>query len=204
MKRFEIICGVVFLIALIFKIAFWPGGSILATLSMTLLACFYFIFGFAFFNNIRLTNIFNNKSYQDISELRFIVPIGVGCGLSTLCIGILFKMMHFPGGSMVLHTGLLIILIAAIIALVNFFRSKSEFYKTIFLRIIIIGGLGLFLAFPSSDIAITKILYRNHPDFIKAYENYLKDTGNGEAHKQWRMEFDRMNTIQEKSENQLK
>ena len=147
MKRFEIIFGIVFLIAVIFKIADWPGGSILGTISLTLLACFYFLFGFAFFNKIRLKNIFSKDSYKEISVLRIIGSIGFGWGLSTVCMGILFKMMHWPGGNIQLGVGLTQIFVITIIALIKFFQSKNDFYKNVLLRIAIIGGFGLIFFF---------------------------------------------------------
>ena len=175
MKRFEIILGIIFLIALIFKIALIPGGVILATISLTLLAMFYNFFAFAFFNKIRLKNIFSGKSYQGISVWRIIGSIGLGWGLAALCMGILFKLMQWPGGMIMLLTGLITILIVVIIALVKFFLSKGDFYKTILLRIAIIGGFGLFFFFTTDlGLAIAKIQYRNHPDYIKAYERYLE------------------------------
>jgi len=144
MKRFEIILGIVFLIAVIFKIADWPGGSILATISLTLLTGFYFYFGFAFFNNIRLKNILNGNSYQGISVLRIIGSIGAGWGLAILCLGILFNVQHYPGEKIMLSVGLIAVFVVAIIALIKLFRSKSDFYKMIVLRIGYIGGIGIY------------------------------------------------------------
>jgi len=248
MKKSEKIFGILFVIAIIFKFALWTGGVLISTISLISLACIYFFFGFTFFNNIKLKNVFSGKSYEGISALRIIGSIGTGIGLSTVCFGILFKIAHWPGGGAMLSIGLIIIfvistillvkylrlknnlyimigvgiglvlfciwilsiildlpiyryplfqagvfiiLVASFIALINYYRSKSDFYFTIIVRIIVIGGLGLLLTIKSFDIAITKIQYRNHPDLIKAYERYLNNPGNDEAHKQWRIEFER-------------
>lgn len=254
MKKSEKIFGILFAIALIFKLALFPGGGIISVISLTALSCVYFYFGFAFFNNIKLKNVFKRKSYEGISALRMIGSIGTGMVLSTVCLGILFKLSHYPGGGFMLNTGLsttfiisttllikylrsernlfimigagigfglyctwilsialdwhiyryplfqagvLIILVASFVALINYYRSKTNFYIAVLSRIILIGGIGLLLTFKSFDIAITKVLYRNHPDLVKAYERYLYNPENADAHKQWRIEFEKTYTPQD-------
>ena len=189
MKRFEIIFGILSVVAIIMKLALVSGSGILMTLILTLLACFYFYLGFAFFNNIRLKKIFSKSSYYGISALRIIGSIGVGWGLSIMCCGILFKMMHWPGGILFLHIGLIQIFVIAIIVLVKFSLSKSDFYKTILLRFAIIGGLGLLFFFTTDlGLSIARIQYKNHPAYIKAYEKYLENTESDEAYHTWNIE----------------
>jgi len=145
MNRFEKILGIIFLIALIFKIANLPGGSILATISLMSLGFIYFFGGFAFFNKIEIENIFCAKSYKGISALRMMGSIGFGLGLSQVCMGILFQLQHWQGKDIVLPVGLITVFVLSIIALVKFSRSKTTFYKAVLLRAAVIGGLGLFL-----------------------------------------------------------
>jgi len=109
--------------------------------------------------------------------------IGTGWGLSTICYGILYKLMHRTEADIILSTGLIYTFVIAIIASVKYFRSKRDFYKKILLRIIIIGGLGLFLCF-TSNLTITKIRFRHYPDFVRAYEIYLENPHSEEAKKQ--------------------
>ena len=189
MNRFERLFGILFVVALVFKFFHWPGGGILATVSLTSLACLYYLFGFAIFNNIELNDIFNRKSYEGISALRIIGSIGVGWGLSTICMGILFKIQHWPGANIMLLSGFITIIVVFIIALVKFFLSKSDFYKTVLLRIAIIGGFGLIFFF-TTDLGLTvaKIQYRNHPDYIKAYELYLENLESQKAYHNWKIE----------------
>ena len=144
MKTFERILGIMFVIAIIMKLLLIPGGDILATLSLTFLSLFYLFLGFAFFNKIKLKNIFSQSSYKDISVLRIMGAIGAGWGFSAICNGILFKMMHWPDAGVYMLSGLIPIFVVAIIALFKFFRSKSDFYQTILTRIGIIGGICLF------------------------------------------------------------
>ena len=145
MKKLEKILGIVILISLIMKFSFIMGGDILAILSISLLTLIYYPFGFAFFNQIRLRRVFKKDSYKGISGLRIIGAIGVGMGLSPICLGILFKLQHWPGSNINIASGLVTTLIVLIIALIKFSKSKDNYYKRIFKRIAIIGGLGLLL-----------------------------------------------------------
>ena len=200
MKRFEKIFGVAFVVALIFQFYLIPGRGLLITLVLTILACFYYFFGFAFFNNIKLKNIFSSKSYEGISALRIIGSIATGWILSIVCIGILFKIMHWTGRITLLLAGSIMIFLLTSSVLYRFFQTKSNFYKTIFLRITIIGGLGILLFF-TSDLTLTKIKYRNYPDYVKAYERYLDNPQSIDAKRQYDIEFNRVVLHKEESEN---
>ena len=188
MKKFEKIIGLVIIISLIMKLTLIPGGSILAAISLTTLACIYYPLGFAFFNDIRLSKIFKKDSYKGLTALRIIGAIGIGMGLAAICMGILFKIQHWPGADTNLISGLVTTVIILIIALIRFIKSKDNFYKRIFKRIAIIGGFGLILMFVS-DLTITKIQFRNHPDYIKAYEEYIINPQDQELRKKMDIEY---------------
>ena len=80
---------------------------------------------------------------------------------------------------MIFLVGLGIILLISVVAMIGWIKSKNETYKRILARTLIIGGFGLVLAMTSS-LTITKIEFRNHPDYIKVYETYLEDPENQE------------------------
>jgi glucan phosphoethanolaminetransferase (alkaline phosphatase superfamily) len=171
MKTLEKIVGIAFVISLILRFYLIPGYGILTVLLLTIIACIYYLFGFAFFNNIKLRQIFRKESYKGVSALRIIGAICAGISLATICTGTLFRLQHYPGGEINLLSGLICTLIVSIIALIKFYKNKSEYYSRIFKRIAIIGGFGLIIAI-TPDIIISKIQFRNHPDYIKALENY--------------------------------
>jgi len=190
MKRLEKILGLVIIIALIMKLTLIPGGSILTVISFSILSCIYYPFGFAFFNEIRLIQILKKASYKELSALRIVGSIGIGMGLAAICIGILFKLQHWPGANTNLIAGLFTILIILIVALFRFVKNKDDFYKRIFKRIAIIGGFGLILS-SVSELTITKIQFRNHPKYIKAYKEYIKNPQDKELRKKEDIEFHR-------------
>ncbi len=188
MKKFEKILGIVILISLIMKFSFIIGGDILTILSISLLILIYYPFGFAFFNQIRLRRVFKKDSYKGISGLRIIGAIGVGMGLSAICLGILFKLQHWPGSNINLLAGLVTTMIVLIIALIKYYKCKDNYYKRIFKRIAIIGGLGLLLTV-LPELTLEKIQFHNHPDYIKAYEKHLNNPESKELKEKLDLEY---------------
>ncbi len=150
MNKLEKIVGVIVLIALILKLTMIPGGGILIVLSLSILSIIYFPFGFALFNQIEIKRILKRDSYKGLSALRIVGAIGVGMALSLICIGILFKLQHWPGSTSNLLTGLFTSLIVLIIALIRYFKTKSDFYIRIIKRLLIIGGLALLIILVSN------------------------------------------------------
>lgn len=177
MKKFEKIIGFVLLTGLIFKFLFIPGGSFFFAFSSLIMATFYFYLGFAFYNQIPFKRIFNKAAYSEINTAKIILSIGFGIGLSNICIGILYKIQHWTGARFLLITGITIIMIVLLIGLIRIDKTKGLFLTGIIKRSIIIGGFGVLLLL-ISDHSIIKIQYRNHPLYIKAYEDFKSNPNN--------------------------
>ena len=174
MKTAEKICGLLIFVSLILKLALITGGSILFVLSILVLSLIYYPFGFAFFNQVILRRIFKKESYKGISVLRIIGAIGVGMALSAICIGTLFKIQEWPGANTNLKAGLISSILILIISIYKYLKFKALYYKRILIRLIIIGVFGLILLY-TSNLNLVKIQFRNHPQYIRAYELYLND-----------------------------
>jgi len=144
MKRLELILGAVVVVALFFKVLHWPGGSLMLTIALTGLASIYMFWGFALLNNVSDDKAFSKSAYSGISTTQIVVSIIAGLGLSAVCMGILFKMQHWPGAVIILLAGLITIFGAGKFAYFKFWQSKNDFYKLILFRIAIIGVIGLF------------------------------------------------------------
>lgn len=147
MKKIELILGVIAIIGIVLKLFHIPGGAALTILSLLTLSVFYYVFSFALFNGIRLRDIFKKEAYKETNVRRIIGAILTGFDISTIIIGGLFKLQAWPGADVELLTGLVIAVIILIIAAIFYSRSKAEFYKRIFGRIAIYGGIGLVLYF---------------------------------------------------------
>ena len=185
MKKLEIIVGVIVIFGISLKIFNIPGGSMLMVLALMTLSIFYFVFGFAFLNGIKLRNIFKKESYKDTNAKKIIGAIGFGWGISLIIIGGNCKLQLWPGSIILLLTGLLFTGIIVLIANFFYFRNNAEYYKRIFKRFLIYGGLGLILHL----IPATTVLnlhygnnpyYTEHPDFEEHYKKMLADPYNSE------------------------
>ncbi|WP_320018999.1 hypothetical protein [Labilibaculum manganireducens] len=182
MRKLEKIVGLLAIVSVILKFLLIPYSGISLSLSILTLAVLYYPLGFAFFNRIQLRQILKKESYNGKSTLKIIGAVGVGLALSILCIGILFKLQHYPFSLTILKAGMFLASIASLIVIVQLLKTKNSFYKKILNRVSIIGGISLLLLFVS-DLNIVKIQYRNHPEYIKAYEAYLKNPDNEEIQK---------------------
>jgi len=203
MKRLEKILGIIVLIALIMKFTLIPLSNVLFLLSLSILACIYYPLGFALFNQIGFKQIFKKDSYKGLSALRILGAIGVGTTLSLICVGVLFKLLHWPGAMIQLISGLVSTLIILIVALIRYFKSKSEYLINIIKRICVVGGLGLLLAI-ASDLTIVRIQFRNHPEYIKAFELYEANPNDETLIKNLDIEYHRATMSEKEFEIYLK
>lgn len=182
MKKTEITILIISIIAIALNFFLVPGGTVLAVFSISFLTTIYFYFGFALFNSIRLRNIFKKESYKGITSQRLIGSIGAGLALALTALGILFKLLSWPGSTVNLGAGLLGLLIVLIIGSIKYFNNKSKFYLPIFKRIVFFGSLGLVLVLTPKSTFIN-IKYRNHINYANALKNSIANPKNEELHK---------------------
>jgi hypothetical protein len=194
MKLTEKILGLLALIGIILIIATIPGGNTLTILGLGILSMIYCYFGFAFFNGIRARDIFKKSSYAGIKAIRIVGAIAAGMLLSTVVIGIMFKIMMWAGASAMLLIGFLPILIISIISVIKYSGNKDLYYKRILVRAIIFGGVALFLFLLPSD-TILKIRYRCCPDYVNAVIAASNDPDNEALQQKAQEEEDKMNKM---------
>jgi hypothetical protein len=181
MKQTEKILGLLAILALVLKFMLVPGSSILAVLSLSLLALLYQFLSFAFFNNIRLRNIFKKESYRGLTSLRIIGTIVLGFSLAIAVLGILFKFQSYPGASMMLIEGLSALVLCLVVTLIRYSNNKSSNYKRIFSRIAIVGGIALSISL-TPRLKLFEILHRNHPAYVQAVKHLDADPDNKVLH----------------------
>lgn len=121
----EKILALLFLISLFFISMHWPGGNILLILSLMFLTIIYFPFAFYFFSG----KTFKNQN--------FAVSIIFGWLLSIVLIGIMFKLMFWPGNQIMILGGCVtapFLLIAAFILFRNAREDLKTYYKNLLIR----------------------------------------------------------------------
>ncbi len=146
MKIIEIIISVLFLAGIIFRINEWSGSSLFIVVSLMIASWYFLIFGFAIFSDIKTKNIFISARYKTNPALQFVFAILLGISLSTITVGIMYKMQNWETQLDILIFGL--IYSAIVLALFYFLlKDKIKKKKIIFLRSFIIIASGLIVLF---------------------------------------------------------
>ncbi|HEY0029288.1 MAG TPA: TPM domain-containing protein [Bacteroidia bacterium] len=191
MKLTEKILGALTILAIVFKLFLIPGGGVLFVIATQLLACLYFFFGFALFNSIRLRNIFSKAAYASVSTMKIVGAALMGIPLSMICVGITFKIQMWPGAQAMLIAGMTPAIIIFIISYIKYLTTKHVFYIHAMIRCGIFVAVAILLFFTSA-ITLMKIEYRDHPEFIKAFEASWLDQENEDLYKKMELERNRV------------
>src|SRR5690606_37881527 len=163
----------------------FPGITALTVFSFVILSLMYFFLGFALFNNIGLRRLIKKQTFLDISSLRILGGVGAGFSLSLLLIGILFKVMFWPGS----YTNLLIgTLLTCLVLLITLLKSRTTgftHYSKLIIRSIVLLIVGIPLLFISNQ-QIASIKYRQDPQYRNALINVMNEPENEQFQKELR------------------
>lgn len=156
-----------FIISLIFKLMHWPGAGPIMILSLLILALCYFPFGFYFFSD-------KNLKTQKIG-----ISLVFGWLLSICIVGILFKLMFWPGSGMMLLIGSMTAAILLVVSFMLFQNSTPElknYHKNLLTRTLVLFVVSFAcLVLPNS--VLINHYYSNEPELK---ELYLKQQENPE------------------------
>jgi len=169
MKKLELIFIGFAILGIALKLFNVVGSAILLTLSLSMLSILYYLLGFSLFNGIRLRDIFKKKAYQDCNSLNIIVAILLGISLSIICVGELFKLELWPGGELILSTGLGLMAFVLLINFIFFYRKKPEFFKRTFKRMTFFASTGLLILL-TSDNAMIDFFYGDQPEVAELHK----------------------------------
>jgi len=182
MRKLEIALCIASFVSIKWDLLFLlPGGSLLVILFLTLSSMFYFWFGFALFNDIRLREIFKKESYFGIRSNKILGGILTGWLMSFIILGILFKIMSWTGATILLTFGIIGSIIILIIGFLKY--SKSLFYKGIFKRVILISTISIVLFIIPTEV-VMRVKHRDNPAYAEALIKAGKEPDNMEAQKE--------------------
>lgn len=125
------------LLGLLLKYINVPGGNILLVLSLLILSLLYFPFGFYFLSD-------KNIKTNTVTSIIF------GWLLSIAFIGILFKIMHWPGAIVMAIFGTFLSIPLVIYSYLKFQKSNSEdlnYFKKLLIRSIILSIISMLFIF---------------------------------------------------------
>lgn len=199
MRLTEIILITIVIISLVFKLFFLPLGEILLSISTYLIVFFYGLFGFLYFNDIRLNNI----SFKSTSSGKVIGAIGLGFAHLFIIGGIVLKVKSLPGNEPLLFMGLLSSIVIFIISFIKYKKNQLKFYKNVIIRTFVLNILGLIMIL----IPYTKVVeftMRNHPEYVKAFKEYNKDKSNKTAAENLEREYYKATMDKDEFEDYIK
>jgi hypothetical protein len=149
------------------------GSAAMAMLSLTLLASFYVLPGILFFSGIGLRETFKG-ALKNIRIVTLVSSFFIGNALSIFCMGILFRLLHFPGANEMLMAGFIPAAAMLAIMLTKYFRDRSLQSRLALSRLVPFMILALALLFTSSRTLLS-LQYRNHPQYVNAYMRYQEN-----------------------------
>lgn len=190
MKAIEKIILIIALLGAILKLHLITGGAVLLLLSMSTLSLFYYLFGVGLLNDFSFKETFTRSSYENQSSMRIIGTAVTGMAMGVLVIGILFKLMFYPGSELNILFGLIIGLVIVLVAYSKYKEKDPVFFKKIFKRVMLVGGIALvFVLIP--EAALVNYQYKNHPKYIEAYEAYVEKPDDDILYENLRKEYER-------------
>lgn len=177
MKTTERILVSLFFIGVILLFTTIPGRAITLFLPGFLVSIIYFNFGFILFNEIPLKGLFKKENYENISGGQMVIAVVTGIGLSFAIIGVLFKLQHLPGASMMLFVGVFLSMVSTLLSIVNKGKLQQGFIKRVLQRIVLFGGMSLVLLMIPAKTWI-EWEYQDHPELKAVLIQLQDDPGN--------------------------
>jgi hypothetical protein len=153
----EKIVTLIFILALIARLLDLPGPSILLILSLGIISILYFPLAFYFFSD------------KTINRQNIALSIVGGMVLAIIPLGILFKIMFWPGAQIELTASLILTPILLIITIILSRNSNEElkiYYKNYLTRIIFWLTLCIVFYFVSNSTLI-RIQNHNDPELVR-------------------------------------
>lgn len=182
MKIAEFILAGIAFIGLLMNLLLFPGGGAILTVFLSMLSMFYLSLSFLIFNPEIISKQPADQVRSKAKPLRIIGSVGTGIGLSIALVGILFKMMHWPGAAAMLLVGGVVTGIVAVIVIIRIMTTKSVFYKNVLIRTSLIGLITLIL-YMLPPYALLEFKYREYPNYIKAVKRSNENPQNEELSK---------------------
>ncbi|PXX95411.1 hypothetical protein DF185_22085 [Marinifilum breve] len=150
MKKIELIAIIATIVALLLKQFELPYSGIILTISLNLLAIYYFLYYLSSNDPIayRIRKVFIKEEVNNSITVKI-----CGMGLPILLISILFKLMSYPYATTLFYIGLSACFLSCLLSFIEYHKTKDIFVRKMMARILIIGSIGLLLFFIPNEIS---------------------------------------------------
>tara|TARA_Y100000590_G_C15293588_1_gene853526 strand:- start:68 stop:649 length:582 start_codon:yes stop_codon:yes gene_type:complete len=174
MKKLELLLSTIAVIAFVLFMLLVPKSTLILVLSMLLLSMIYFYLSVALFNGVPTKKVFKKSSYTSFSKSSIVISILTGVALSFTLVGIIFKLLFWPGAEINLMIGLTGLLIASLTGTTKLFMTRDSFYGNILKRTVTYG-LVAFIIYLLPEFTLLEYRFRDYPDYVEAYKKAIKN-----------------------------
>jgi len=181
-NKFEKAGMITVIVVMLLRIWLGPVTNTSLLVFTTLLSIYYLWFSFFIFNKLAPLQLLKKSIVQSLYPFQIYITIIMGIILSYALIAILAGFMFFP----LMHTIMFWAFIALtgftiFLALYQIMKKKDllflqRYYYRAALYIVLLG----LLLIPSVETRV-EILYKDHPDFIEAYLEWLESPDDEEV-----------------------
>lgn len=196
MQRVEKIYLVVITLAILLRLFNIPGAGGLLTLSMMTFSLFYLGLSTFLFNGLSLEDISKGFSKTAISIKRVLGSVIIGLSLSTLVLGVLFKIMLWPGAIGMLFFGTRLAFVPLIICIIKYFPERNIFYLNAIKRVSVALIIGLFLFYLPNEY-LWNVYYKDFPEHIETLKKLRQNPNDPELNEA--VKFQREEMIRKRS-----
>ena len=181
-----------FVFGMVLKEFHLPGADALLIFSATFASVYYYVMGFFLMNDLSIKGILKNKNIRTLNPALILGPIIAGWDFSVIIIGILFKIMLFPGADNMLFSGLILITILVIVAHFVIRNQYPEVFKRFFIRAGIFVFGAVIFSLISNDAIIDHRYGEEHPDYAEALKAYVKNPEDSAVFNTYELEREKM------------
>lgn len=176
MRKFEKISSLVVFVLLLYRIFIGSEFNVVLRVGLIILSIFYLWFGFFLFNKINFTDLLKREVRNRLNALKTTAGIVMGVVYSFCILAIVYCIYFYAAMNFVLVTAIIALISSTfLIGLYNTLNMPMQsFYNQFYRRSLIIGVL-LFAFWLTPLDAKLDILYKDHPEFIKAYKEYKEN-----------------------------
>ncbi len=148
------------------------------------------LFSVFIFNKIKFLD-FKLIDKELVSNPHILVSFGIGFILFLSVVTILFRHFLWPGTDIFEFITFCLILIALVFSLIKYFVNQDVFYFRVIKYLSIYGFIIVFM-YNLPQFFWVEIKYRNHPDYIEAYEARMTHDRDSILDKKAEIEYEKM------------
>ncbi len=191
-NKIEIAGIIIVFILLAYRGVIGPGLSSLLLFSTTLLSIFYLWLGFFIFTRSLPIDLLDSLNRAHFNPIIISSSILMGVVYSYTLIAILFGFLFYPGMMFMLGSSFFLVLVTTVLLILydRYQQIKPWFTRQFYSRSLLLGILTLILWVTPIDTRL-EILFRDHPDFIEAYQHYRENPEDEKAIERLREERSR-------------